>query len=418
MSSLSLSVLKIRDFRLLVLARVFITTALKAQAIIVGWQIYSITKDPFMLGLTGLVEAAPAISCALFCGVIVDTSRPHRVYIIATIALLLNTLMLLLIAGGVVSLHETNIIIWIFTGIFISGMARSFFSPSSFSLFPEIVPRSQTAAGSAWMSSGFQLSAICGPAIAGLIYGGYGVLAAWMFPMGLVTAAIFMLYGLSKPLHSYKSSHAREPFVESTRKGWGFILKNPIMLSVMALDMFAVLLGGAVSMLPAFADQILHVGSEGLGALSAAPAIGAIVIALWLAIRPMKKIRGTTLLWVIAGFGACMIGFGLSRVFWLSLFFLVMSGAFDSISMVIRGTIMQLLTPDNMRGRVSSVSSMFIISSNEIGAFESGLAAKLLGLVPSVVLGGIGTIIVVIATAIMAPDLRKAVINPDDAGNK
>ncbi len=418
MSSLSLSILKIRDFRLLMLARIFIMMALKAQAIIVGWQIYSITKDPFMLGLTGLVEAVPAITCALFSGHIVDISRPYRIYVVATAALSLNTLMLFLIAGGIVSLHETHIIIWIFTGIFISGIARSFIGPAAFAIFPQIVPRAQTAAGSAWMSSGFQLAAICGPAIAGLIYGGYGATAAWIFPLGLVIAAMVMLYGISSLPQSYKSAHKREPFVESTRQGWRFIIGNPVMLSVMTLDMFAVLLGGAVSMLPAFADQILHVGSEGLGALSAAPAIGAIVIALWLAIRPMKKIRGSTLLWVIAGFGVCMIGFGLSRVFWLSLFFLVMSGAFDSISMVIRGTIMQLLTPDNMRGRVSSVSSMFIISSNEIGAFESGLAAKLLGLVPSVVLGGIGTIVVVIATAIMAPDLRKAVINPDDAGNK
>jgi hypothetical protein len=175
----------------------------------------------------------------------------------------------------------------------------------------------------------------------------------------------------------------------------------------MALDMFAVLFGGAVAMLPAFADQILHVGPTGLGTLRAAPAVGAIITALLLALRPMKVIKATTLLWVIAGFGMCMIGFGLSTVFWLSLLILACGGAFDSVSMVIRSTIMQLLTPDEMRGRVAAVNSMFIISSNEIGAFESGVAARFLGLVPSVVFGGLGTLLVVAITASVSPTLRK-----------
>jgi len=199
--------------------------------------------------------------------------------------------------------------------------------------------------------------------------------------------------------------------MKSIVAGWKFILQKPVLLSVMTLDMFAVLFGGAVAMLPAFADQVLHVGSEGLGALRAAPALGAMVTALFLAVRPMRHLSAKRLLWVVAGFGVCMIGFGLSHIFWLSMLLLILSGMFDCVSMVIRSTLMQLLTPDNMRGRVSSVNSMFVISSNEIGAFESGTVARLIGLVPSVVLGGFATLLVVGVTALLSPQLRRTVVD-------
>lgn len=411
MASLSFDVLRIRDFRMLAIGRIFAIMAMQAQAIIVGWQVYSITKDPFMLGLTGLAEALPALICSLFAGHLVDISRPHRVYILCLAVLVVNSLMLFLLAGGVVSLPDRSVLIWIFVGIFISGLARSFIAPSSFSLLPQIVPRNQISSASAWMSSGFQFSAIAGPAIAGIVYGGYGVKIAWMLPLGFMIITFMMLCAISHINRHYKSESKREPAVQSIKTGWKFIWYNKVMLPVMALDMFAVLFGGAVSMLPAYADQVLHVGSEGLGMLRAAPALGAIVAALILSIRPFNKIRGVTLLWAIAGFGVCMIGFGLSTVFWLSMVFLALSGAFDSVSMVIRSTIMQLLTPDNMRGRVSSVNNMFIISSNELGAFESGTAARLLGLVPSVVFGGVCTLVVVAIAAISAPGLRKAVVD-------
>lgn len=413
MPSLSFSVLRIRDFRMLLCGRMFVMMALKAQSVIVGWQVYSLTHDLLMLGLIGLAEAIPALSCALFAGHIVDNSRPHRVYLISSITLAINTFALFLIAGGVVPTPGGNVVPWIFAGIFISGIARCFIMPASFSLFPQIVPRSETSAGAAWMSSGFQLAAIAGPAVAGLVYGGYGAMAAWMFPTFLLALTLLMLCRISHTPRHYKSAVAREPMMKSIKMGWKFITGNQIMLSVMALDMVAVLLGGAVSMLPAYADQVLHVGSEGLGALRAAPAFGAIIVALIMALWPMKRIYGTTLLYVVAGFGISIIGFGMSTIFWLSMLFLAASGAFDSVSVVIRTTIMQLLTPDHMRGRISSVNSMFIISSNEIGAFESGFAARILGLVPSVIFGGIGTLLVVFITAIAAPGLRKAVIEVD-----
>ena len=201
--------------------------------------------------------------------------------------------------------------------------------------------------------------------------------------------------------------------MRSIAEGWKFIWQSRTLLSVMTLDMFAVLFGGAVAMLPAYADQVLHVGSEGLGLLRAAPAFGAGITALLLAVRPMKEIRASTLLWVVGGFGVCMIGFGISTVFWISMAMLALSGVFDSVSMVIRSTLMQLLIPDHMRGRVSSVNSMFFISSNEIGAFQSGLAAKLLGLVPSVIFGGACALVVVAITALASPKLRKTVVKAD-----
>ena len=228
----------------------------------------------------------------------------------------------------------------------------------------------------------------------------------------VIECVIIML--MSVPLKSYQSSHKREPVVQSIKAGWSFIFGNNTLLSVMALDMFAVLFGGAVAMLPAYADQVLHVGAQGLGGLRAATAVGAGITAVWLGIYPLTVMRGATLLWVVAGFGLCIIGFGLSHVFWLSFLMLALSGAFDSVSMIIRQTLMQLLTPDTMRGRVSAVGSMFIISSNEIGAFESGVAATLFGLVPSVAIGGICTLIVVAATAWLSPKLRATAVTADE----
>jgi MFS family permease len=321
--------------------------------------------------------------------------------------------MLYLFAGGV--LHAPGgPIPWIFTGIFISGFARSFIMPSSFTLLSQIASRKQISGASAWFSSGFHIAAVTGPAIAGVIYGAYGPHIAWLFPVAFMLLAFGLLPAMTLSPRQYKNAATREPVVQSIKTGWRFIFQNRTLLSVMALDMFAVLFGGAIAMLPAYADQILHVGSEGLGALRAATAVGAGLTAVILGARPLSVMRGSTLLWTIAGFGFCIIGFGISHIFWLSFLMLALSGAFDSVSMIIRSTLMQLLTPDNMRGRVSAVGSMFIISSNEIGAFESGTAAALLGLMPSVVFGGIGTLIVVAMTALLSPKLRRTAVTAEE----
>ena len=412
---LSFDILKNRDFRLLAWTRLFTTMALQAQAVIVGWQIYSITKDPWMLGLTGLAEAIPALICSLFAGHIVDISRPHRIYFFAILALALNTLILMMIGGGHLPAANHIIVGVLFAGVFFSGLARSFTMPASSTLIPVIVPRLQLSGANAWINSVFQIGAISGPAIAGLIYGGYGEAVAWVMPFALLLIATVLSFGLNPP---HTKIAAREPAMQSIKAGWKFILQSPVILSVMALDMFAVLFGGAVAMLPAYADQVLHVGAQGLGALRAAPAIGAVAVGLLLAIRPLRHLSGKQLLWVFAGFGFCMLGFGLSTNFWLSMILLAASGVFDGVNMVIRGTIVQLLTPTHMMGRVSSIKSMFVISSNEIGAFESGLAARFLGLVPSVVFGGAATLVVVAIIAILSPQLRKTYIDSHHDADK
>jgi len=410
--ALSFDVLKSRDFRLLLFTRMFSLSALQAQGVIIGWQIYLLTKDPFLLGLAGLMEAIPAIACALFAGYVVDHSRAQRVYLYCLAALTVNTILLFFIGSGMVDVATQHFLPLAYAAIFVSGFARAFIMPSSFSLLAEIVPKKDISAASAWMSSGFQAASIVAPAIAGLIYGGYGALAAWLMPVALMGAAFFMMFFIKAG--PKRLAQIREPAVKSIKEGWKFIVKTPVLLGAMSLDMLAVLFGGAIALLPAFATDILNTGSEGLGILRGAPALGAVVMALILAVRPMQTIPVTRLLWVVVGFGVSMIGFGLSTSFWLSVFFLALSGVFDSVSMVIRQTLVQLLTPENMRGRVSSVNSMFIISSNEIGAFESGALAKLLGLVTSVVIGGVGTLVVTAAAAFYFPQMRKTVIYPDD----
>lgn len=413
MSKLSYDVLKIRDFRLLLCTQSCTAMALQAQAVIVGWQIWQLTHNLFLLGLVGLIEAVPAITSALFSGHVVDTRRPHGVYLVCLAVLALNTLVLLTVAGGHATPPFADVLHWIYAGVFISGVVRSFAMPSAFALLAQIVPKDKMAAAAGWRSSVLQFSFVAGPAAAGLIYGGYGVGVAWMFPTALLCVATFIIMALSEHPRRFKNPKRAETATQSIKAGWKFIWGNNVLLSVMALDMFAVLLGGVVAVLPAFADQVLKTTPEGLGLLRAAPAIGSILTALVLALYPMKIIRTALLLWVVAGFGVSMICIGLSTTFAMAAFFLALSGAFDSVSVVIRSTLMQWLTPDAMRGRISAVSSMFIISSNEIGAFRAGGMAQLLGIIPSILFGGVGTLVVVAAILWLCPQLRTIVIDAD-----
>lgn len=413
MPKLSYDVLKNSDFRFLVLTQMCTAMALQAQAVIVGWQVWSLTHSLFLLGMVGLIEAVPAIISALFSGHVVDTNRPHRVYLACLSTLALNTILLLLIAGGHVAVPFGDVLYWIFAGVFVSGVVRSFAMPSAFSLMAQIVPKDKMSAAAGWRSSALQFSFVTGPAAAGLIYGGYGAGVAWMFPATLLSIAAFTIMALSEHPRLFRNPKRAESVTQSITAGWKFILGNNVLLAVMALDMFAVLLGGVVSVLPAFADTVLKTGSEGLGLLRASPAIGSILTALVLALFPMKRIRTSLLLWVVAGFGVSMIGIGLSTTFFMAALFLALSGAFDSVSVVIRSTLMQWLTPDEMRGRISAVNSMFIISSNEIGTFRAGVMGQLMGVVPSILLGGVGTLVVVVATIFLCPQLKTIVINAD-----
>jgi MFS family permease len=293
-------------------------------------------------------------------------------------------------------------------------MVRSFTAPSVFSLISHVVPKGLQAEAAAWNSSAIQLAAIFGPALGGLLYGHFGPLTAFAAPPVFMVGALFLQTLFSENTRTMRSPSQREPFFASVHSGIRFALQQKVLLSSMTLDMFSVLFGGAVAILPVFSDQVLHAGSEGLGFLRAAPSVGSAVMALFLALRPLRMISGRMLLMAVAGFGLCILGFAVSREFWLTFFFLAASGAFDGVSMVIRNTLLQLYTPAHMRGRISSLSLIFITSSNEIGAFESGVAARLLGLIPSILFGGAMTLFVVGTTAWLSPELRRTRFKPGE----
>ena len=404
---LNLPILKIKDFRLLLFSRGLITMALQVQAVIVGWQIYQIKQDALLLGLIGLTEAIPAIGCSFFAGHLVDVSKPSKIYKISLLILMLNTFFILTAVLPEINFHDHARLLILFAGVFISGAARSLTSPSAFSLLPQIVPRPLFSAAAAMNSSTYTFAQILGPALGGLIYGFSGAVVAFLVPCLLAVFAVISVFFLNPPPPAVIAARSREPVMKSIHAGMKFVLGNQILLSTMALDMFSVLFGGAVAVLPIFADQVFKTGATGLGLLRAAPAVGSVLISIYLSLRPMKVISGARLLAVIFGFGIATILFALTSNFYLALFFLGLSGIFDGVNMVIRGTIMQLLTPDNMRGRVSSLSTIFITSSNEIGAFESGVAANFMGLIPSVIFGGVMTLVVVISIYWKVPALKE-----------
>lgn len=412
-SKFSTRILKNAAFRYLILTRVFAVMAAQTVAVTMGWQIYSLTGSTLMLGLVGLTEAIPAILCALYAGHLVDINHPKRIFTLCLAAMSFIFFILLIFAGGIIPVSTQILLPLMFTAIFATGIARSFIMPSSFALLPAIIPREDIPAASSWQTTAFQTAAIGGPALAGLIYAIFDAKGAWLFAFIMMSLATVMTI-IMKVDFKREKLEVRPSAYKSIREGWVFLIKNRTLLSIMSLDMLAVLFGGAMAILPAFADQVLHTGAEGLGLLRAAPAMGAVLTALYFSFVPMKRITAMRLFFVVAGFGVCIIGFGLSTNIWLAILFLAFSGAFDSVSMVIRGTLMQLLTPDNMRGRVSSVNSMFIISSNEIGAFYSGAMAALLGLVPSIIAGGIGTLAVVSITAYLSKDFRKVSIDTSE----
>jgi len=408
-------VLKIPDFRLLILGRILTVISLQAQAVMVGWHVYELSKDPLMLGLMGLVEAVPAIGFAFISGHVVDNRRPAQVYTICVATLVLNAILIWMSAWQALPLGASSRIGILFCSVFISGMVRSFSSPSVFSMISHIVPRVNQAEAAAWNSSAFQIAAIFGPALGGLIYGYFGAQIAFGVPFVFMLASFTLILFFSDEIRQMMSPSKREPFFASLRAAIKFVGHEKVLLSSMLLDMFSVLFGGAVAVLPVFADQILHSGSLGLGFLRAAPSVGSAIVGIGLAIRPMRIISGKMLMYMVAGFGLSILGFSVSRNFALAFMFLMASGGFDGVSMVIRGTILQLLTPNSMRGRISSLSLIFITSSNEIGAFESGLTARLMGLIPSLIFGGTMTMLIVSGTAWFSPALRRTRIKPDEA---
>jgi MFS family permease len=393
--------LRFPEFRYFILTRFLTTIALQIQAVVVSWKIYELTKNPLSLGLIGLSEAIPALSVALYAGYVVDKNDRRKV--------VFASLFLLFICSAALFLSTaysfTGLVSLMYAIIFISGIARGFLAPSIFTLMAQIVPREIYANSTTWNSSSWQIGAVAGPAIGGLMYGLFGATITLSVTVALLLISLFCVMAIkSKGIPIVEK---RERMIDSLTEGIRFVFSNKIMLGALTLDLFAVLFGGAVALLPIFAKDILLTGPMGLGILRAAPSVGAFATMITMAYFPPMKNAGRNLLLCVAGFGVCMILFGLSTNFFLSIIILVLSGAFDSISVIVRSTIIQTMTPDNMRGRVSAVNAMFIGSSNEIGAFESGITAKWLGTVPSVVFGGAMTLFVVAYTSFKAPLLKK-----------
>ncbi|WP_411851556.1 MFS transporter [Stenotrophomonas sp. LGBM10] len=398
----ALSLLSRPGFSLLLAYRICAMLSYQIVAVTVGWHIYEVTRNPFSLGLVGLAEVLPFFCVAPFAGYLVDHLPRRRLGMVAASGLVLTAVVLTAVAQGWLPFHG----VWpIYAAIAMTGMVRAFLSPIYNALFARVLERQQYARGAGLGAVVFQAGMVAGPALGGLLvaWGGKGVAYGVAVGVAVVAVGCLAVLRVSEPVHTGPAA----PIFKSIAEGGRFVLGNRIMVGAMALDMFSVLLGGVVAMLPAFLHEILHHGPEGLGILRAAPALGSVCVGLWLARRPLQRNAGRVLLFAVAGFGLCVIGFGLSHSFWLSAVILLFYGAFDGVSVVIRSTILQLATPEEMRGRVSSINGIFISSSNELGAFYAGTMAKLLGLVPAVVLGGFAVLSVAGITAWKNPTLRR-----------
>lgn len=399
------AVIKVRNYRYYLLYRSFMTMATLMQSVIVGWQIYDLSHNVLWLGFIGLVEVIPQVGISLFAGHYIDLHNRKKIIKYTSVLLILGTIILLIYSTNAAYFSTRFGILPVFVTIFITGLARGIIGPAQVALLGQLVPRNLYANAATWNSANWQLAAVLGPAIGGLIYGFLGIVTAYSVVLGFNLLSFLMIMQIKVGKHEI--TETIEGVFTRIKSGIDFVFKTPELLGAFTLDMFAVLFGGAVAMLPVFASDVLSAGPQGLGLLRACPAIGATLMAVVLMFRPPMKETGKVLFIAVVGFGLSMIAFALSKNFFLSCFILVMSGAFDNISVVIRGTILQLFTPDNMRGRVASVNSIFIGSSNELGAFESGVAAKIMGLIPSVIFGGFMTLAVVATTIKVNKPLRR-----------
>lgn len=398
---------RIAEYRNLMLGRFVFIMGLRMMGTLVGWWVYELTNAPFAIGIIGLSEVVPAVSLALYAGHVIDISEKRKLLLrgVALYFLAAGMLFFLSTKNTSARLNNYQIAFGVYAVIFCTGIIRAFTGPVFGTVIAAIVPRNILQNATTW-SQGVWLSAsVIGHAMGGILIGSFGISATLAIISCLVAFGfIFMFQIKSKPPIA---SVGEKKTWDSVKEGIRFVLKTKEILGALTLDLFAVLFGGAVAMIPVFAKDILKVGAEGFGWLNAAADIGSICIIIILTVFPLRKNQGRILLFAVAGFGMCIIVFALSKSFILSFFALLISGIVDGISVVVRGTILQLNTPDNMRGRVMSVNSMFINSSNELGQFESGVAAKLMGVIPSVVFGGSMTLLVVFTTWFKAPTLRK-----------
>lgn len=398
-------VLKIREFLSFLTIRFGLIFALNMQITIIFYWVYHLTNDKLALGFVGLAEVIPAIGCSLFAGHYVDLAEKRKMvfFCISAYILLGLSLFLLTTPYALGSIGLSNTLYLIYFLVFCGGIIRSFMGPSVFSLFGLIVPRKHYANATSWSSMGWQLGAVVGPLAAGVLIAVSGVTTGMLAVLIVEVLMLIPILSIStKPILKKE----KEPILQSLTQGIRFVVKTPALLGAQLLDMFSVLFGGAVALLPVYQKEILHVDEVGFGILRAAPGIGAIITMSVLAFLPLKTNPGRKLFLAVTGFALSIIIFGISTNFILSFFMLLCSGMFDAVSVVVRSTILQLVTPDHMRGRVASVNTIFVSSSNELGDFESGVMAHWLGTVRAVVVGGCLTLGVVAVTFFSAPQLR------------
>lgn len=398
---------RVVEYRNLLIGRFIFIMGLRMMATLIGWWIYLLTNDPFAIGLVGLSEVIPALSLALYAGHVIDQSEKRRLLLKGVVLYFLAAIALVFISGNLVTHHLTNhwIAVCIYFVIFCTGIFRAFTGPVFSALIAYIVPRNDLQNATTWSQGSWLSASVTGHATGGFLIALAGITNTLITISFLILISFFFLYRLkAKPASNIKGALRTW---ESVKEGLRFVYKTKELLASLSLDLFAVLFGGAVALIPIYARDILKVGSEGFGILNGAADMGSILIVIILTVFPAKKKQGKKLILAVGGFGVCILIFGISKIFLLSFAALMISGMLDGISVVVRGTITQLMTPDNMRGRVMSVNSMFVNSSNELGQFESGVAAKLMGTVPSVIFGGSMTLLVVIFTWFKSPTLRK-----------
>ncbi|MEO6490990.1 MAG: MFS transporter [Ferruginibacter sp.] len=398
--------LKIPEFKNFITGRFIYIMGLRMTATVIGWWIYQLTNSPLALGFVGLSEVIPALSLALYAGHYIDMNEKRRLLLRCILLYLGCVILLITLSSSFTSSYLSNwsISILICCVIAGTGAIRAFSGPTFSALLSQVVPKNMLPSAAAISSATWLIGSICGHALAGFLIAFIGINHSFFVILFFVISGYIFLTRLSiKPVFVTVATKTWQ----SVKEGISYVFKTKEILGALSLDLFAVLFGGAVALVPIFAKDILHIGPIGFGWLNAAADIGSIITVTILTIRPLRGKQGLLLFYAVAGFGVCIILFALSEIFWLSFAALLMSGCMDGISVIVRGTILQLKTPDNLRGRVMSVNSMFINSSNELGQFESGVAAKLMGTVTSVVFGGCMTIAVVIVTWLKAPSLRK-----------
>ena len=405
-----LHLLRNKEFSAFILIRFLLISALFMQSTALSYQMYQLTGNPLNLGLIGLAELIPALSLSVFAGYLADRMEKRTLYFYCVLAYIFCGALTLWISS---EQFTRNFGLWltewsIYGVMFLNGTIRAFLAPASFSLLPQLIEREKIPQAITWSSTSWLLGSVCGPLFAGVLMAWIGLTPTIFCAFcALIICGILMMRIRKRPF----TAPPQGKIWENVSQGFRFIFSNKIILAVLSLDLFAVLFGGAEALLPVFSDEILKCGATGYGWLRSAHGIGSLLLLFVLAYLPLKTRVGDKLLWSIAGFGICIILFGISTHFWFSFVCLFFAGMFDGVSVVIRHSILQLKTPEEIKGRVSSVNMMFISSSNELGAFESGLAARFLGTVPAVVVGGCMTVLIVIVTFFGVPTLRKVQLN-------